>query len=85
MSDEFHLPQTELLKNDLKVFDAVVDAGRKDLALRTAPCLSNDLNDLLQGTAHSVEHSVFVDPRRLTIRVPQASLQKKLDVKGQHF
>lgn len=46
----------------LEVFNAIVDAGRQDLVLPAAPRLSDNLDDLLQGTAHSVEHGVFVDP-----------------------
>lgn len=63
----------------LEILDAVVDAGRKDLVLPTAPRLSDYLDDLLQGTAHPVEHGVFVDPGRLAIWVPQASLGKGLE------
>ena len=66
-----------------EVFDAIVNAGREDLVFSTAPCLSDYLNDLLQGTAHSVEHGVFVDPCRLAIRMPQASLWKEFNVKRQ--
>ena len=67
----------------LEVLDAVIDAGRKDLVLPAAPCLGDYLDDLLQGTAHPVEHGVLVDPRRLTIWVPQASLWKEFEVKCQ--
>lgn len=62
----------------LEILDAVVDAGREDLVLPTAPRLSDYLDDLLQGTAHPVEHGVFVDPGRLAIWVPQASLGKRI-------
>lgn len=67
----------------LEVLDAVVDTSREDLVFPTAPCLGDYLDDLLQGTAHSVEHGVFVDPRRLTVWVPEASLRRGLDVKCQ--
>lgn len=60
----------------LEVFNAIVDAGREDLVLPAAPRLSDNLDDLLQGAAHSVEHGIFVDPGRLAIWVPQAGLRR---------
>ena len=74
-------PSLSLISNThLEVPDAVVDAGRKDLVLPAAPCLGDYLDDLLQGTAHSVEHGVFVDPCRLAVGVPQASLWKECEM-----
>lgn len=67
----------------LKVLDAVIDAGREDPALRTAARFGYYLDDLLEGTAHSVEHGVFVDPCRLAVWMPQASLWKEFNVKCQ--
>lgn len=46
----------------LEVLNAVVNAGGEDLALPAAPRLGDDLDDLLQGAAHAVEHGVLVDP-----------------------
>lgn len=62
----------------LKVLNAVVDAGGEDLVLPAAPRLGDNLDDLLQGAAHAVEHGVFVDPGRLAIRVPQAGLRRSI-------
>lgn len=62
----------------LEVLDAVVDAGGEDLVLPAAPRLGDDLDHLLQGAAHAVEHGVFVDPGRLAIRVPEAGLRRRI-------
>lgn len=46
----------------LEVPNAVVEAGGEDPVPPAAPRLGDDLDDLLQGAAHAVEHGVFVDP-----------------------
>ena len=65
----------------LEVLDAVVEAGWQHPGLPGAARLRHNLNDLLQGTAHPLEHGVFVDPRRLAIWVPQAGLSQGVRVR----
>lgn len=59
----------------LKVFNPSVDADRKCFGLPSAPRVSHNLNDLLQGQTHTLEDCFFVDPCRLAVWMSQTSLR----------
>ena len=60
----------------LKVFNPCIEAGGQDrLGFPGGPGIRHNLDNLLQGVTHAVEHGVLVDARRLTVGVSEACLQ----------
>ena len=61
----------------LEVFDPGVDAGGRRLGVSARPGVRHDLDHLLQGVAHALEHGVLVEARGLAVRVSEACLQRE--------